>query len=309
MDLYLLQILRPWFLLLLIPCWAVVWLMLKNQDEKKTWLQLIDPHLLDHLLITQGQQTKTIRPAWLIGLLLGLMVVALSGPAWQKKPVQYSDDHTEIVFALKVTQSMLEKDLLPNRLTRASFKMQDLLKQRQQLRAALVAYSGSAHLAMPLTTDSQILINFAQSLQPEMMPVKGDAIAQAIKLAQQQFSVGSGTIIVLADSMNAEQIKKIQQDTSLKKARIVLFAIASAELINKVQMQKAASELGADLILMSADDSDIKRLLNLIDNNFQQAQNEQQEYQDGGIYLLAFIALLVLLWFRPGFIAEAWRVS
>lgn len=307
MDLYLLQILRPWLLLLFIPCWAVVWLMLKNRDEKKSWQHIIEPHLLEHLLV--GKQSNSLHPAGLIGLVLSLMVLALSGPAWQKKPVLLSDDQTELVFVLKLTESMLEKDLIPNRLARASFKMQDLLAQRQQLKSALIAYSGSAHLAMPLTTDKQIVTSFAQALEPKIMPAQGDALAQAVHLAGQQFSAGYGTIIVFADSINAEQIKKIQQDSSLKHVRIILYAIASAELLNKVQMKNAASKLNADLVLMSANDSDIKSLLTLIENNFQQAQSEQQEYQDGGLYLLPLIALLILLWFRSGFIAEAWRVS
>ncbi len=309
MDLYLLHVLRPWFLLLLIPCWGLVWQLLKKQQDQTIWRQLIDRHLLPHLLVSQGGDAKSIQPAWFIGILLTLMVLALSGPAWQKKPSLFSDDQSEVVFVLKVTDSMLEKDLLPNRLTRAIFKMDDLLKERSRIKAALVAYSGSAHLVMPLTADREILASFAQSLDPAIMPVKGDALADAIGLALKQFSYSSGTIIVMSDSVVAEQINRIKTDPALNQAQIVLYAVASPELLNIKQMQQAAVAINADLVSFTADDNDIHRLLKSIENNFSRAQNDKAEYKDEGFLFLPVIAVLVLLWFRRGFLAEAWRIS
>lgn len=309
MDLYLLHLLRPWFLVLLIPAWGVVWLLLKKQDDQNIWKQMIDERLLPHLLVSQAEQSDSIRPAWFIGVLLTLMVVALSGPAWQKKPALFSDDQSEVVYVLKVTDSMLEKDLLPNRLRRAVFKMDDLLKARSQLKAALIAYSGSAHLVMPMTSDREILGTFAQSLEPAIMPLKGDVLADAIRLALKQFSHSTGTIVVIGDSVVSEQIKQIKNDSELKQAQIILYAVASPELLNLQQMKQAASAINADLVALSPDDSDIDRLLSNIDNNYSRAQSDKTDYKDEGYLLVPVILVLVLLWFRRGFLAEAWRVS
>ena len=309
MDFYLLHMLRPWFLLLLIPAWGLVWLLLKKQDDQSIWKQLIDKKFLPHLLVSQAKQAASIRPAWFIGLLLTLMIIALSGPAWQKQPALFSNDQSEVVFVMKVTDTMLEKDLPPNRLTRAVFKLDDLLRVRSQLKAALVAYSGSAHVVMPMTEDRDILGRFAQSLDPSMMPVKGDALAEAVSQALHQFSGSMGTVIVITDSLAAEQINIIKTDSQLKQAHIILYAAASPELLNLQQMKQAASAIDADLVSLSPDDSDIDQLLNNIDTNFSRAQDDNADYKDEGYLLLPMIVILLVLWFRRGFLAEAWRVS
>jgi len=307
--------LRPWWLLLLLPPGAMIWLQLRQQSQFTRWKNFIAPHLLQHLLVSEhkvtGQKTHTIEPVWLMALLLSLMVIAVSGPAWQKKPGLFSDDKTEVMLVLKVTDSMLEKDLSPTRLSRAAFKINDLLQVRSRIRAGLVAYSGSAHLVMPITEDRQIINSFAASLEPAIMPVKGDALGAAVKLAEAQFS-RSGTIIILTDSINKAQANALyqqQKNSANKNNSILLFAISSPELLNRRQFEQAASILKTDWVNFAYNDQDIELLSNYIDSYFQQALNNQSDYEDAGYYLMPFISLLVLLWFRQGFLAQAWRLS
>ena len=106
---------------------------------------------------------------------------------------------------------MQASDLQPSRLERAQHKLHDWLALRPGARAGLIAYSGSAHLVMPLTRDSRIVEQMAQALEPSVMPVQGEALADALKLAQQQLERAGvpGSIVVMTDSIAASQLSAL----------------------------------------------------------------------------------------------------
>ncbi len=94
---------------------------------------------------------------------------------------------------------MLAEDIQPTRLERATHKIRDLLALRPGARTALIAYAGSAHLVMPLTTDARLIEEFAGELSPGLMPRPGNAPAEALTLATQllqQDDAGGGSISV-----------------------------------------------------------------------------------------------------------------
>ncbi|MGC6505232.1 MAG: vWA domain-containing protein, partial [Coraliomargaritaceae bacterium] len=97
---------------------------------------------------------------------------------------------------------MLATDLPPTRLERARIKIAELLKERAAAPTGLIAYSGSAHLVLPLTRDDRLLQTMAASLHPDIMPTEGDDLAGAIRLAEAQFKKSgiSGSILVLTDN-------------------------------------------------------------------------------------------------------------
>lgn len=304
------HLLRPWMLLLLIPGWLLVWWLLRQQDDMLRWKKIINPTLLPHLLIESGEKVSRVQAPWHLGIVWTLMILALSGPAWQLKPAPFTQDEAQIVFVMKVTQSMQAKDLTPSRLKRAVFKMKDLMALRLDIRAALVAYSGSAHLVLPLTGDHSILDTFAQSLAPGIMPQQGDDLKGALELAADQFDSRGGTIVVLADTVDAAQTKAVSKKGLAHDPKVIFLAVASPELLDSKGFEQSASVLDAEWAPITVDEQDVQRIASWIDTAFTQAgAKEDARYEDGGYLLLPLILLLVLLWFRRGFIAEAWRVS
>ena len=102
--------------------------------------------------------------------------------------------------------AMNTEDVQPSRLTRATQKIHDLLKQRAGAKTSLIAYAGTAHVVMPETSDSTIIDAFAQALDPKIMPKAGDAAADALRLADQTLAgTGSGSILWITDSIAPEQ--------------------------------------------------------------------------------------------------------
>ncbi len=304
------HLLRPWMLLLLIPGWLFVWWLLRQQNDILRWQSIVNPKLLSHLLVQSGEKASKIQAPWHLGIVWTVMILALSGPAWQLKPAPFTQDEAQIVFVMKVTESMQTKDLMPSRLKRAVFKMKDLMDLRPDTKAALVAYSGSAHLVLPLTKDHAILNTFSQALSPAIMPQKGDNLQDALLLASEQFDSRGGTIVVFADAVDSAQAKAVSQKGLAHDAQVLFLAVVSPELLNAKGFEQSVAILDAEWTQMTVDEQDVEKIASWIDTAFHEAgANDDSRYEDAGYMLLPLILLLMLLWFRRGFIAEAWRVS
>ena len=284
--------------------------MLRQQNDILRWKAIVNPKLLSHLLIESGEKVSKVQAPWHLGIVWTLIILALSGPAWQLKPAPFTQDEAQMVFVMKVTGSMESKDLMPSRLKRAVFKMKDLMDLRPDTKAALVAYSGSAHLVLPLTKDHAILNTFSQALNPGIMPVKGDDLKDALALASEQFESKGGTIVVFADSVDPAQATAVSKKGLAQDAKVLFLAVASPELLDRKGFEQSVSLLSAEWIGMTVDDEDVQKIASWIDTAFQEAgAKDDTRYEDGGYLLIPLILLLMLLWFRQGFIAEAWRVS
>jgi Ca-activated chloride channel family protein len=227
------------------------------------------------------------------------MILALAGPAYKIKPNIESNEQSEVVWVLKVTPSMMTKDLLPSRIKRAVFKIDDFLSLRSDIRSALVAYAGSAHLVMPLTKDKKIINAFVSSLEPSMMPRRGEALYDAVKLASKQFIEVKGSIIVLCDGVSEDALQKIKEDKDLDGFNIIYYNITSEAM---------RSERMASAIQLSIDKSDIEALSSAVDYQFNNALAAKAgRYENSGYTLLPFMIALMLLFFQRGFMGELWR--
>lgn len=81
-----LHLLRPYWLLALVPA-VLLWLLLRSHRQQHSlWQNLIARHLQPVVLL--GEQLKRQQP-WalpILALCWLLAVLALSGPSWQKLP-------------------------------------------------------------------------------------------------------------------------------------------------------------------------------------------------------------------------------
>ena len=300
--------LRPEYLLFLVPVWVLAWWLLKQQSDEKKWQKIIEPKLLKHLLVEPKQNSSKITPPWHLGVVLTLLVVSISGPSWKLKDSPFTKDDTKIALLVSVKESMLTTDIQPSRLQRATIKITDLLESRADTQSALIAYSGTAHLVLPSTQDHSIMRTFAQSLSPDIMPLAGDNIADALLLAKKELNARGSTIIVLTDSLSPSTVKLAMKEGFEDTFNVILWQIASQELVSEKDFKSATSLLNAHYVKYARDGSDVSRVSSLIDKNFKSTQQKDiNKYEDGGYMLIPFIFLWMLLWARQGFIAELWR--
>ena len=302
--------LRPEYLFLLVPAWALVWWLLQQQNDEKKWQNVIDAKLLKHLLVEPTQNYSKVRPPWHLAVVLTLLVLAVSGPSWKLKASPFTQDDTKIALVMSVKKSMLTTDIMPSRLSRATIKIEELLKKRSDTQSALLAYSGTAHLVLPLTKDHTIIKTFAQALDPKIMPLEGDNLAEALLLAQKELGGKGATIIVLTDAVSPSNAKLALKKGLDEGLNIILWQMASKELSSVADFKTTAEVLDAKYVPYARDDSDVEEVSSLIDKNFKNtAQDDKNKYEDGGYWLIPFIFLFLLLWARQGFIAELWRRS
>ena len=145
--------------------------------------------------------------AGLFLLSIALITVALSGPQYGYKWETIERKGVDIMIALDCSRSMLAKDVSPNRLERAKRKIYDLLDMLQGDRIGLVAFAGTAFLQCPLTLDYQAFHIFLKALSPDMMPVGGTDIPDALTTAISGFRKNSPSkkaIILITDGQSTQ---------------------------------------------------------------------------------------------------------
>ena len=197
--------LRPWWLLALVPCALLIWAIQRRESAAQSWHGIVAPHLLPFLLQGQNRRAR-FTPLHLIAIGWFVAVLAIAGPTWRREPSPFADDTAALAIVVKGSPSMNTEDVQPSRLTRATQKIHDLLKQRAGAKTSLIAYAGTAHVVMPATSDGSIIDTFAQALDPKIMPEEGDAAADALRLADQTLAeAGPGSILWITDSIAPEQ--------------------------------------------------------------------------------------------------------
>ncbi len=291
--------LRPWWLLLALPALALWWLERREADTTARWRPVMDAGLLAALTVGAEHRPRIgpgdlLLAAWLVGM------IALAGPTWRQIPSPFAPSARPAIFVLKVTPSMQERDLAPTRLDRAREKMADLLTLRAGAPTGLIAYAGSAHLVLPPTPDTAVVTDMAGALAPEIMPRQGDALADAVKLAQKTLAEAGqgGSIVVFADTAPA-----LAGDRGA--APVTLFAMLPAErAAGDPALAAAATALGATLVTASIDTADVTALARRLATAGPPppAAGEAPRWAEAGWWLTPLVALLAALWFRRGWV-------
>ncbi len=316
-----LHLLRPWWLLALVPAAALSWLMLRRQDAARPWRGVIADHLLPHLLRGDDQR-RWFRPAHALLAGWAVTTLALAGPTWRREPSPFAADDAALVVVLQVTPTMLAEDVQPSRLARAAQKVGDLLAARRGIRVALVAYAGSAHLVMPLTQDASLVTRFAADLSPDVMPLAGNAPGEALALADEQLRGAAvpGSILLVIDGVPPEAIPALAAHRTGGGAPVQILAVAAgpdapvpadspaAPALDRAGLERAADALGASVTEVTPDDADVRSLARRARTRILTVAGDagSERWQDAGYWLVWPAAALVLLWFRPGWIAS-WR--
>ena len=297
---------RPYWLLTLIPAAMVWWALFRKQDERTTWKGIIAPHLLDHLLVGRNRQAR-VRPIHLLMAVWIFMGVSLSGPSWQKEPSPFAEDMAGMFVLLKVTPSMMAEDVPPSRLERAKQKISDLLEYRHGGATGLIAYSGSAHLVMPLTRDGRIINIMAEGLGPDTMPVEGDALKDALVLAGKLFkqSGKAGSMVVIADTISPGEVSALDQQPRQSMVPVQFLAVKALGAPVDESLQNAANVLDARVRMLAVDASDVEGINRQAERDVKSVMAGQggERWKDAGYALVPLIVVVSLAWARRG-----WKV-
>lgn len=305
--------LRPWWLAGLLPTLALILWNLRLRKLSGGVDSLFAPHLLPHLLVKTGRKNH-ITPLQMLITFWLICILALAGPTWQQEPSPFAEDQAALVIILKVTPSMLAKDIQPSRLERSVHKIKDILSLRAGAKTALIAYSGSAHLVMPLTQDESIISTFASELTPEIMPQEGDSVTEALHLGASilEQAKAKGSLLLVTDNIGDIHQSGLQDYAKNHSIPINILAIAAppggsiptdsppAPALDMVSLKKTANIINARLTFVSPDSSDVESInTNILRNHKQMmSSGENLRWRDSGYLAVPLLLLISLFWSR-----------
>jgi Ca-activated chloride channel family protein len=299
------HLLRPFWLLSLVPALALWWVLWRRQDRVAAWASIIDPHLLEHLLVGPRHQRR-VRPIQVLLVTWVLAAVALAGPTWRQEPSPFADDEAGLVVLLKVSGTMNATDVQPSRLARAKHKLRDLLERREGASTGLIVYSGSAHLVMPPTRDSRIISAMAEDLTPELMPIDGDALAEALELAAEMLQRAGvpGSALVIADVVAPSQVQAVSALELELPVQFLAVQPPSAPVDDG--LERAAAALDASVVKLTVDQADAEQMARRARSEFKVAAETSggQRWRDAGYAVLPLLALCTLMWSRKGWVVR-----
>lgn len=149
---------RPWLILISLAAPLYWWLRLKWQrmDEKRL-RRFVRPVLWDRVGIKPPAGHALSRT--LLSVSIILLAVAAAGPVWGHSEAYIPRGGENVVIALDVSRSMWCDDEAPTRLGRAALEIRRIISSMPGTRFSLVIFSGRARLAVPITLDTEFILD------------------------------------------------------------------------------------------------------------------------------------------------------
>jgi Ca-activated chloride channel family protein len=141
--------------------------------------------------------TRSVNPTnrrWksiLLVLSTGLLIVALARPQFGTRVETVRRRGQDVVVAVDLSQSMMAEDITPNRLEAARLAILRLIRNLDGDRIGLVAFAGEAFIQSPLTADYSAAALFLDAMDPEIMPVQGTNLGEALRMSLDALDQGA----------------------------------------------------------------------------------------------------------------------
>lgn len=318
------HLLRPLWLVALLPAALFWWLLRTRRQDLSPWQQVIASHLQPVVLIGQQLQRKQPWAMPLLALCWLLSILALSGPSWQKLPQPALTIKKATVLIMDMSLSMRATDMAPDRLTQQRFKALDFVEQLREGDLALISYAADAFVISPLTPDHNNIRLQIPTLRPELMPAQGSNVLAALQLATtllQQAGYPTGEVVLFTDGFDNDSYHAIQQWLNNWPYRLSVLAfgqsdgavvrLENGELLKNAQgavviprvplqqLQLFARQGGGVFQQATADNSDLQAILDSRNEKSAQRQPDTlfagDQWQDNAVYLV-WLLLPLALW-------------
>ncbi len=323
--------LRPLWLLALPLGPLLAWSLWRRLHEGVQWREVCDPHLLPHLLVAPSA-ARHKWPYWILVVATTLALVALAGPVWERleQPVYRTLNARAVV--LDLSRSMDATDYQPSRLTRARFKVVDILRRSRDRPVGLAVFAADGFIITPLTQDANTLISLLPAVDTDIMPAQGSRADLGLQAAARMLERGGarrGEVILITDGVKGRRAEA--QAAKLRTAgfRVSVLAAGTPEgapipvpgggFLKRLEgsivvamtdydaLRAIARAGGGRFASLSNDDSDIDYLLSEeypqpLALDMQAVERTSEVWRDRGPWLLLLLLPLAALAFRRGWL-------
>jgi Ca-activated chloride channel family protein len=196
---------------------------------------------IDQMERAVGQHSGTAKSPRQARLMLALLIWALfvasaAKPQWLGEPIPQQLQGRDLVLAVDLSESMLEKDFrfngrLINRLTATKIVTGDFIERREGDRIGLILFAGQAYFQAPLTHDRQTVKTFldeAQSGLAGRATAIGDAIGLAVKRFKELESQQRIVVLLTDGTSNAGTLEPMTAADLAKDFGVKVYTIGVA---------------------------------------------------------------------------------
>lgn len=324
--------LRPLWLLGLPLGPLLAWNLWRRLQIGVQWREVCDLHLLEHLLVAPAATRRRL-PYWIVTAATTLALVALAGPAWERLEQPVYRTLNARVVVLDLSRSMDATDYLPSRLTRARFKVVDILRRSGDRPVGLAVFAADGFIITPLTEDANTIISLLPAVDTDVMPAQGSRADLGLQAAARMLERGGarrGEVILITDGVKGQRAASEAAKLRAAGFRVSVLAAGTPEgapipvpgggffkelgggivvaMTDYDALRGIARAGGGRFAALGNDDSDIDYLLSdtfalPLNLDMRAVERTSEIWRDRGPWLLLLVLPLAALAFRRGWLA------
>lgn len=252
--------------------WVVIALVLfliwSFKARQALLCRFAEKELLSEIANSLNKRKEVIKAIFLI-MVFTFSILALMRPQWGFKWQKVSRKSLDILIAIDTSKSMLAIDVKPNRLEKSKLAVKDLLKKLKGDRVGLIAFSGTAFLQCPLTSDYNGFMLALDDLSAASIPRGGTSISSAIKVAMNSYEGGQKkykVLILITDGEDHEgDPAKAAEEAAKENIRIFCIGIGTTEgdliqVVNKSGKRTFLKDSNGDIIKTRLNENVLKQV-------------------------------------------------
>ncbi len=229
-----------------------------------------------------------------------LLVLALANPVIKEGKVAVKAKSADIMIALDISDSMLAKDIYPNRLKAAKAKAMELLKLAPNERIGVIAFAKNSYLVAPLSFDHNAVGFLLHNLDTTSITEKGTSFLSMLEVVDRSIKKDAQKyLLVLSDGGDKKDFSKEIAFAKSKGITIFVLGVATKKgapiqnedgtfikqhgeiIVSRLNenIAQLATKTGGVYIQSVRADADVKAMLSEIEKHSKKRELKSEEIE------------------------------
>lgn len=297
----------------------LILIFIKGKD--KSYESYFEEKMLKKIIIGKNQNKLNLS---LLILSFVFLVIALSRPIIENKPIVVSGSSVSLVVAFDISKSMMATDVYPNRFLFAKNKFYQLLSNLKDEKIGAIAFSSKSFLIAPLTSDYTTVKYLVDNISLESISVHGSLVQEALQSTSKLLDGSKDKALVLfTDGCDSDSFTDEIAFAKMNNIKVFVYAIGTKKgsaidnngdvlkdnngniVITKLNenIKQLAFETGGAYLEYSPQNDDIEKLLESIREKSEAKKTSDVIINDNEelFYIPLTIGLLFFLISMSGF--------